>query len=82
MATWKELLAREKHVVVHGQSIRFRLIKYAVLIPILLVLYMSEGPLTTFRVLMAFLAAALIVHFFFRYMSDGWTKSWWLYEKK
>ncbi len=82
MSDLKELYEREKHVVIHGQSVRFRLAKYAILLPLLFGLYVWKGGVVLWQTLAVLLVLSLIIHFFFRYMSDGWRKSWWLYKKK
>ena len=79
---FKDVYTRERNAIVHGQSVRFRIIKYIVLVPIFFGVYIWKGALTMWYVLAVALVVSLIIHLFFRYMSDGWRKSWWLYKHK
>ena len=73
-------IMRELHVIARGQSIRFRVVKYAILVPLFIVLYAWKGWEITWKVLVALAILGVLVHFFFRHMTDGWRKSWWLYS--
>jgi hypothetical protein len=74
--TFKETYEKEKQVVLYGQSARFRLVKYAILIPLFTALYVWQGWSVTWKVLLASIVVALFVHFLFRYKTAAWTKSW------
>ncbi len=69
------------HVVVYGQSTRFRSVKYAILLPLAFLLYLWKGPRVTGYVIGVLLVISVAIHFFFRYKSKGWSESWWLYKK-
>ncbi len=77
---FKDVYNREKNAVVHGQSVRFRIIKYILLFGVFTLVYVSRGLSDTLRLLAVLFAVSLCIHFFFRYMSEGWTKDWWLYK--
>ena len=75
-----ELIKKELHVIAHGQSARFRLVKYAILIPLVVALYVWKGRTTTWKALLALAILGIAVHFFFRWKTKGWTESWWLFK--
>jgi hypothetical protein len=77
---FKELYEREKRVVLYGQTARFRIIKYIILFALFGALYAWRGWSDTLWVLGVLIVLSIVFHFFFRYMSEGWTKSWWLYN--
>lgn len=77
---FKDFLTREWDAVLYGQTAKFRIIKYSILIPLFAAFYAWRGPSDTLALLGALFVLSLCVHFFFRYMSEGWTKSWWLYK--
>lgn len=71
-----KLVQREIYVIVHGQSLRFRIVKYIVLLGIATLLYKLYG-WTGIIYLLAFACIVGIVgHTFFRWKTNGWTKSW------
>ena len=71
-----ELLQREAYVIVHGQSLQFRIVKYVVLLGIATLLYKLYG-LTGIIYLLTFaFTVGIIGHIFFRWKTNGWTKSW------
>ncbi len=78
---YRDLYNREKEVVIHGQTAKFRIVKYIVLFLIFGFVYKFYGSSSTLKLLLILIVLSLCVHFFFRYMSQGWTKSWWLYKK-
>jgi len=77
---FKDVYNREKNAVLYGQSVRFRIIKYIILFGIFTAFYAWRGFNDTLLLLAVLFAASLCIHFFFRYMSEGWTKSWGLYK--
>ena len=70
------VFTRELYVALHGQSARFRAIKYAALIPCFAYVYWRFGGEVFFKTLGVLLVLSLIVHFFYRWKTDGWTKDW------
>ena len=77
-----DVIKKELQVIAHGQSVRFRLIKYAILIPLFGAIYWKFGFDTMLLTLGALAALGIIVHFFFRWKTKGWTQDWWLYMQK
>ena len=65
---FKDALEREKNVVLYGQTARFRIIKYGILIPLFAIFYAWRGLSGTLALLGALFVLGLCVHFFFRYM--------------
>lgn len=80
MINLKDLLKREKHAVITGQSPRFRLVKYIVLVLIFAPVVVWKGWTAALYLLLFLLVISVLIHFFFRWKSDGWRKSWWLYK--
>ncbi|MBX4189343.1 hypothetical protein KW785_01980 [Candidatus Parcubacteria bacterium] len=79
--SFKELLKREIYVVAHGQSAKFRLVKYIVLITLAVALYQWRGGRFVGKVFLVLIIFSLFAHFLFRSKTKGWTRSWWLYKK-
>ena len=78
--TFKESLKRELYIVIHGQSWRFRVVKYVVLLAIVGALFTWKGLETTVLVFLFLAVVAVGVHFFFRWKTAGWTRSWGPYK--
>lgn len=78
---WKRTLRREKHIVIHGQSSKFRLAKYAVLLALLIPFYLWNGGVASAWLLAALIVVSLCVHFLFRWKTKAWTQSWGPYRK-
>lgn len=68
------------HAVAHGQSIRFRIGKYIILFAVFALFYAWRGTQDTLLLLAILFVLSLCIHFFFRWKSKGWTKSWGLYK--
>jgi hypothetical protein len=81
MATFQELYQRENQVIVKGQSVRFRVIKYIIILTLGTLLYLWKGLATVSQVLLVLTIVAICIHFLFRWKSHGWTKSWGPYKK-
>ncbi len=77
---YKDLFNREKHAIIHGQTPRFRIIKYIILCLVFGAYYLWRGLADTMTLLLVLFVVSLCIHFFFRYKSEGWTKSYWLYK--
>ncbi len=77
----KEWLRREKYVALHAQTLRFRVVKYLVLLTLALALYFWKGIATVGYVFLVLFVVAIGVHFLFRWKTDAWTKSWGPYKK-
>jgi hypothetical protein len=78
--SFKDLFTREKNVVLYGQSARFRIVKYAILIPIFAAIYWWWGMLVTLKVLAFLFMLAIAGHFFYRWKTKGWREAWGGYK--
>lgn len=82
MAITRKLIKRELEVALskHSQPIRFRVLKYIVLGTFI---YLFWGSNWLWITLGTLLTMALTVHFWVRYKTKGWTRSYglWDYEK-
>ena len=77
---FREALKKEVDVIVHGQTAKFRIIKYIVLLLLGYMLYVWQGLRTTVWVFLALAVISIIIHLLFRRKTRGWTESWWLYK--
>ena len=78
--TFKEFWKREIHVALHAQSTKFRVKKYAVLAVVFSAAYFFGGWGTVWILLVALTIIAIAIHFFFRWKTSAWTKSWGSYK--
>ena len=79
-ANFQQKIMRELHVIVRGQSARFRLVKYAILTALFGAIYWKFGGKTFAIALAALALIGTAVHFLLRWKSKGWTEDWWLYK--
>lgn len=75
-----ELMKKELYVAIHGQTARFRIVKYIVILAVLGTMYAWNGWKAVWQTLGVALIAALVMHFFFRWKSKGWNESWGPYK--
>jgi hypothetical protein len=73
-----DAVKKEIRVAVYGQSIKFRLIKYSIIIPLAVGLYLWRGVAALAWVFGPLAILALATHFFFRYKTKAWSEDWWL----
>lgn len=78
---FKQCIEREAYVVLHGQTWRFRAFKYAVIVPIVSVMYAWKGAAVTGWSLLAASVVAIAIHLVFRWKTGAWTRSWGPYKK-
>lgn len=78
----KNVWQREWHAIVHGQSVRFRILKYLIIVPLFALLYRWQGREVALYTLGALLVLSLGVHLLFRYKTNGWRTSWGPYRPK
>ncbi|MBX4188418.1 MAG: hypothetical protein KW793_04800 [Candidatus Doudnabacteria bacterium] len=78
--SFKEAVKKEVDVIVHGQTIRFMLMKYAVLLLSVFLLFSWKGWRTVGIVFAILFAVSIMAHFFFRWKTKGWTQTWGLYK--
>ncbi len=79
--TLKQFLNREKHVALHGQPKSFRIKKWVVIFIVATGLYIWKDWLITLEVFLACALLGICLHFFLRYKTNGWTKSWGPYKR-
>ena len=74
-------ILREKYVVMHGQSWRFRAVKYPVIIAVFAWVCVWKGWIAAMVFLLLVCMAGVTVHFIFRWKTKAWTQSWGPYKK-
>lgn len=74
------LLKKELYVAVHAQTARFRVVKYAILIPLFGAIYWWKGKEVTLWTLGIALVFAIAMHLFYRWKTNGWQDSWGGYK--
>jgi hypothetical protein len=79
--TLKEFYRKEKYIALHAQSSRFRIVKYSVLLVVAVGAYVWKGLAATGYLLLLLFLAAIAVHFFFRWKTEAWIKSWGPYKR-
>ncbi len=79
--TFKDFWAREKHVALNVQSRKFRIVKWIIILLFSLVLYWWKGLHVVLAMIFIGALAGLFMHFFLRYKTDAWTKSWGPYKR-
>jgi hypothetical protein len=77
----KAVLEREKYVVLHGQSWRFRVVKYLILGAIAVAVSSWKGWIVTVQLFAVLFILGTAVHFLFRWKTKAWTQSWGPYKK-
>jgi hypothetical protein len=78
---FKEFWQREKYVALHAQSLRFRLVKYIILVTLAVVLFRWRGGVATLKVFLGLAVLGLGIHFLFRWKTKAWTQPWGPYKK-
>jgi hypothetical protein len=74
------LLKRELHVAIHGQTAKFRVVKYAILLPFFGAIYWFFGGEALLSALGIAFVFAIAMHLFYRWMTNGWRDSWGGYK--
>ncbi len=77
----KSFYEKEKYVAIHGQSRQFRIRKYIIIFIISFLVYQCRGWAAVGYLLAIGAIAGVCFHFYFRWKTQGWTKSWGLYKK-
>jgi len=79
---FNKIIKREIEVAFskHSQPAWFRILKYILLV---FILYFFWGSQLLWIILLILLLFALLLHFWYRYKTNGWTKSYglWKYDK-
>ena len=76
-----EWFSREKYVALHGQSARFRVIKYLVLAAMGYGVFAWKGLAAVGVLFLCLFIVGTTVHFLFRWKTKAWTQSWGPYNK-
>ena len=79
--TIRALIRREAYVAVHAQTVRFRIIKYLILVPLGVSIVLWKGWMAFVWTFLVLLVLSLTMHFIFRWKTKGWRQSWGLYKK-
>ncbi len=74
-------LRKELYVMKYGQSWKFRMMKYPVLLALGAFLYYIYGWQGVFLGLEIGMIGAIGLHLVFRWKTNAWTKSWGPYRK-
>jgi hypothetical protein len=79
--TFKQTIKREIEVAFSKQSqpVWFRILKYILLC---FVLYIFWGSKLLWIILLILFVFAMLLHFWYRYKTDGWTKNYGLWKKE
>lgn len=77
----KDFYRKEKYIALHAQSSRFRIVKYIVLLVVAVGVYAWMGLAAVGLLFLLLSLAGICLHFFFRWKTEGWTKSWGLYKR-
>jgi Flp pilus assembly protein TadB len=79
--TLKDFYRKEKYIALHAQSRRFRIVKYSVLLVVAVGVYAWMGLGAVGLLFLLLFLAGICLHFFFRWKTEAWTKSWGLYKR-
>jgi hypothetical protein len=76
---FKKIIKREFEVAFskHAQPVWFRIIKYIVLG---FIVYFFWGTRLLFIIFLSLFSLGLVLHFWYRYKTQGWTKSYGLWK--
>lgn len=74
--SFRDVLRREWMVIRSGQSAQFRIVKYSILIPAFVLIYMWKGAEVTGTVLKIVLVISISIHLLYRWATHQWTRSW------
>lgn len=79
--TLKNFYEREVHVAMNAQPRNFRIIKWITIVILGSELYAWKGLAVVGTVLLACGALGVCLHFFLRWKTEAWTKSWGPYKR-
>lgn len=74
------LLKKELYVAIHAQTAKFRMVKYAVLLPLFGTIYWLYGGEVLLKTLGVLFILAIGMHLFYRWMTRGWENDWGGYK--
>jgi hypothetical protein len=75
-----EVIKKELRVIAYGQTVRFRIYKYLVLIPLAAGLYWWKGWVVLGWTLLVVAVVGVTLHFVLRWKTHGWEKPWGPYK--
>ncbi len=73
---WK----REIYVALHGQTKKFRIVKWIILIILFSVIYWKFGGVVLAKTVGILGVLGVLLHLFFRWKTKAWSKSWGPYK--
>lgn len=76
----RDFLKKEIYVAIHGQTAKFRIVKYAILIPLFAAVYWFYGTEVLLKTLGVLFVLAITMHFFYRWKTEAWTRDWGGYK--
>jgi hypothetical protein len=79
--TLRDFYRKEKYIALHAQSRWFRIVKYCVLLAGAVGVYAWKGLAATGLLFLLFFLTGIGLHFFFRWKTEAWKKSWGLYKR-
>ena len=79
--TLKDFYRKEKYIALHAQSRRFRVVRYSVLLAVAVGVYAWLGLEAVGLLFLLLFLAGMGLHFFFRWKTEAWTKSWGIYRR-
>jgi uncharacterized membrane protein len=79
--TLRDFYRKEKYIALNAQSRRFRIVKYIVLLVVAVGVYVWMGLGAAGLLLLLLFLAGICTHFFFRWKTEAWTKSWGPYKR-
>lgn len=72
----KKLWLREKYIAIHGQSFRFRLVKWIILIAVGYCVFLWKGWAGVGWLVLSGAILGIGLHFVLRWKTRGWTQPW------
>jgi len=79
--SFKSFWRRELWVARYGQTARFRIFKWIVILLLAYALLRWQGPYVVAAVFFCMFMAGLSLHFLLSWKTERWTKSWGLYKR-
>ncbi len=70
------ILKREWYIAIHGQTSRFRAVKWVIILAITFGIYQMWGWTGVKTWILAGAIIGISFHFIMRYLTHGWTRPW------
>jgi len=71
-----KVVRKEVYIALHGQSKKFRIIKWIFFILLFSSLYYIFGGVILLKTILVLTVISLCIHFFYRQKTKVWTKDW------